>query len=244
MIEDVAMLLSFASGTYVSVVYLDVLVNGVIAYSEVRSAKVYDFYDKEPLISVTQYPQDFRWFLQRSIAPYLDLKSILGLNFALDYCVLAKSTRSSLQVKFTVLFIAMEAFLDRLISQAHQTAQAKSHRSTILRAKIPCLKHCLFHSRDRPQPKYFVLKKLESALQNYSLQDAYGVTVKEVADEGSNYEDIRNKLVHAGDFPRDIDPLRTTLSLRSTFERLLLAVLVYRGYYVDCAHDFDRLRLN
>lgn len=235
-IYDVAMLLSFASGTYVSVAYVDTLSSGNLISTEVFHTKVYDYYDKEPLIDFLIHPADLRSFLVRATTLYTDLRSKLALDFALEYCVLAKSASAFLQIKFITLFIALEALVNRL-----QNHIPHARGPTGWRRSFECLSA---FRRRRQMPKLLVLKRLRVALQYYGLKDLAGVAALVPSGGRPNYEAIRNHLVHRGDFPPDTDSVSSMRCLLDTFQRLLLAILDYRDNYIDCSRDFQRRMLD
>ena len=238
--SDLAILLSFASGTWVSVAYVDTLQNGVIVSTVIFSTRVYEYYDKEPLIDLRINPADLNTFLTRTAEHYTDLKEKLLLNFALEYCVLAKSASPVAQIKFLTLFVALESLVNRLQNHIPQTEKPPRWKSV-----YECLSSCFYCVRGkRRKPKFLVLKRLRSALDYYRLSDLAGLTDLVPPNGNPNYETIRNDLAHRGDFPSGIDPHSCVVGLIETFQRLLLAILEYRDYYISCLEDYQRRMLD
>jgi hypothetical protein len=234
-IHDIAILLSFVNGTWVSVAYVDTIWNRAVVSTQVFAVRVYDYYDKESLIDVVRQPTDLNAFLTNATGPYTDLRGKLLLNFALEYCILAKSASAVAQIEYLTLFVALESLVNRL--QNH-IPHAKS--SSRLKSLFVCLSNCLLCiSGKRRKPKFLILKRLRDALDHYELRDYGGVTQLMPSDGSPNYETIRNDLAHRGDFPSEIDSHSCVMNLLDTFQRLLLAILQYRGNYVDCSRDFQ-----
>jgi hypothetical protein len=225
--RDVALLISFAMGTYVSVAYMDVLLNSTVVSTVIYHPKFLDYSDSVPVIDMKSGSRQLHLFLTGSFQHYQALKSKLRLDLALEYCVLAKSV-SYLDVKFVTTFIALESLLTRL---QNQLPKQKPRYGRLMLAKV---ERALFFFR-RGKHRSVVLVRLQSSLQHYGLSDPRGVSIESPPDGTPNYARIRNWLVHGGTFPKNIDPLRVTYSLLDTYQRLLLAILNHRGVYVDCS---------
>lgn len=221
-IPDIASLISFAAGTVVSAAYLDIYSGKTLASTEIHSGSVYDFYDREPLIDFRN-PKFLGWFLEKTFDNYQRYLKSLRLDVALEFCTLSKSAAAVLEFRFLMVFIAMEIFLSRLNS-VMKTPHATASQST--------------------SPKYVVLRRLKSFLKSQKLSDHDEVSEIKPSSGVSNYEVIRNRLAHSGHFPTDVDPLRCTLCLTDTFQRLLLAILGYRNDYFDCSNDFKTRRVS
>jgi hypothetical protein len=207
--QDVALLLSFATGTWISIVYTDIFHQDKLLMSELWSIKVYAYRD-DPLLDQLS-PEDLGQFIERGIGPLQSLRNKLKLGFALEYCVMAKSCPNA-QIMFIVDFVGMEALLERL--QNH----------------IPHQKPRTLTSPDEAERRFLVLERLQSALQHYRLVDQYGVSNIAAVP---NFEEIRNRLVHSGNFPTGVDPFLKSGLLEDVYQRLLLAILEYDGEYID-----------
>ena len=225
--RDVALLISFATGTYVSIAYADVLLNNTTISTVIHGPNYLEYDGNVPVIDMKSGSGQLQLFLTGSIQHFQALKSKLRLDLALEYCVLAKSV-SYLDIKFVTTFIALESLLTRL---QNQFPKQKPRHGRFMLAKV---ERALFFFRRRKHQSV-VLARLRNALQDYGLNDLRGVSIDSPQDGTPNYAKIRNWLVHGGTFPKNIDPLRVTYSLLDTYQRLLLAILNYRGVYVDCS---------
>ena len=224
---DVALLISFATGTYVSVAYVDVFLDDILISSVIYNAKLLEYNDSVPVINLRFGSGQLQIFLAGSFQHYQALKKRLRLDLALEYCVLAK-TAYYLDIKFVTTFIALESLLMRL---QNEFPRQEIRHGRLLVSKI---ERALFFFRRRKQQS-IVLARLRRALQYYGLSDHRGISVDSPPDGTPNYARIRNWLVHGGTFPKNIDPLRSTYSLLDMYQRLLLAILNYRGNYLDCS---------
>jgi hypothetical protein len=225
--RDVALLISFATGAYVSVAYTDVLLNNMVISSVIHNAKFLEYNDHVPVIDLRSGSRQLQFFLTGSFQNYQALQKRLRLDLALEYCVLAKSV-FYLDIKFMTTFMALESLLMRLQSEL---PREKPRYGTLLIAKVRRAVFLLIRRKRRS----LVLARLRKALQHYGLSDLQGVSVDSPPDGTPNYAKIRNWLVHGGTFPKNVDPLRVTYSLLDTYQRLLLAILNYRGIYIDCS---------
>jgi hypothetical protein len=225
--KDVALLISFAAGTYVSVAYMDVFLDDIVISSVIYNAKFLEYNDNVPVIDLEFGSGQLQIFLAGSFQHYQDLKKRLRLDLALEYCVLVKSV-AYLDIKFVTTFIALESLLTRL---RNHFPRRKPRYGRLMLAKA---ERVLFFFRRR-RHRSVVLARLQRALKNYGLNDLRGVSIDSPPDGTPNYAQIRNRLVHGGTFPKNIDPLRVTYSLLDAYQRLLLAILNYRGMYVDCS---------
>jgi len=225
--RDVTLLLSFAAGTYISIAYADVLLNNVVIATVIRHEKFLDYYDRVPVIDIRIHPGHLQFFLQGSFDHYQTLKKKLRLDLALEYCIMAKSA-TYLDIKFVVIFIALESLLTRL--QNHiprkETGWIETFFTRLKRAWT-------FLGKEKPQS--LVLVRLQKALEYYSLNDRSGVSAASPSNGSPNYAKIRNWLVHGGKFPKNVNPLQVTYSALDTYQRLLLAILGYRDFYIDCS---------
>jgi hypothetical protein len=222
---DVALLISFATGTYVSVAYADILLDSVVISSVIHHSRFLQYDGSVPVIDMQTGSGRLQLFLAGSFQHYQSLKKKLRLDLALEYCVLAKSV-SYLNVKFVTTFIALESLLTRLQNQLPRQKPRCGKFARVQRALF------FFH---KIRNQSLVLTRLQGALQHYSLSDSRGVSVDSPPDGTPNYARIRNWLVHGGMFPKNVNPLRVTYSLLDAYQRLLLAILNYKGIYIDCS---------
>jgi hypothetical protein len=226
--SNIAMLLSFATGTYVSVAYMDTyLTNGGIASSQVWPVRVHRYDDSEPLIDNRLYSSDLQVFLERSLEPYQNLMGRLKLGFALDHCIMAKIA-PVVDIGFITAFVGLESLLERLQNQLPLGTKRRGWRKIVARI--------FRHGRN----EFVVLSRLSSALKYYNLSDHGEVSQCVRGDSMPNYETVRNRLVHSGRFPKNVDPVSSYVSLIDVYQRLLLAILNYRGHYIDRSRDFER----
>jgi len=225
--RDIVLLISFAMGTYVSIAYMDVLLDDIIVLSVIYNAKVLEYNDSVPVIDLRYGSGQLQVFLAESFQHYQALKKRLRLDLALEYCVLAK-TASYLNLKFVTTFISLESLLTRL---QNKFPKQESRHGRLLVNRI---ERTLFFFRRRNQ-RSIVLARLRRALQYYGLSDSCGVSVDSPPDGTPNYARIRNWLVHGGTFPKSVNALRATYSLLDIYQRLLLVVLSYKGEYIDCS---------
>jgi hypothetical protein len=225
--RDVALLISFATGTYVSIAYADVLLNNTTISTVIHGPNYLEYNGNMPVIDMKSGSGQLQLFLTGSFQHFQALKRKLRLDLALEYCVLAKSV-SYLDIKFVTTFIALESLLIRL---QNQFPKQKLRHGRFMLVKV---EHALFFFR-RGKHQSVVLARLRNALRDYGLNDLRGVSIDSPPDGTPNYAEIRNRLVHGGTFPKNIDRLRVTYSLLDTYQRLLLAILNYRSLYVDCS---------
>lgn len=231
-VMDAVMLLSFATGTYVSVAYMDAyLIDGRIASSHIWPVRVHDYHDGEPLIDNYLNSADLVRFLEMSFEPYQNLVGKLKLGFALEHCVMAKSA-PIVDIGFITAFVGLESLLQRLQNQLPRETRRGGWRKIVAR-------HLRLGRRES-----LVLSRLRNALTYYNLSDNAGVS-QDIREDGMpNYEKIRNRLVHSGIFPKNVDPVCAYVSLIDVYQRLLLAILNYREYYIDRSRDFERRMLD
>jgi len=226
-IDDLVNLLSFATGTYVSPAYLDVYrIDGTRIYSEIQPVRTHKYRDT-PLIDCRFNTSDLVRFLEKSYPSYRNLVGKLKLNVALDNCNMSELS-PTLDIRFIVTFIGLESLLQRL--QNHLPYKAQRHR--FVRA--------LLINLHLAKKESLVLSRLRRALAYYNLTDRAGVS-KDIQSGGRpNYEQIRNRLVHSGTWPKNVEPLQSYVSLLNLYERLLLAILDYRDYFIDKSMDYKR----
>jgi hypothetical protein len=215
---DEALLLSFAAGTWISVLFIDTLIQGNLVMTEIWSTKTYPYHDEPLLDSLAS--DDLRRFVTGGMTPLSSLRDKLQLGFALEYCILSKIS-PAVQVKFIVIFIAMEALLERLQNHIPHSKRRLFSWSKLL---------SVLGGGERSK----VLNRLRLALEYYQIEDRFGVSN---CAASPNFEDIRNRLVHSGDFPRGVDQVLCYRQLQDVYQQLLLAILEYDGEYYDCTQS-------
>jgi hypothetical protein len=209
-LTDATLLISFALGTWVAIAYVDTMLEDKTFMSEIWPTKVYPYHD-EPLLDARS-PEDLARFLETGVEPLNTFRDKLKLGFALEYCILCKLS-PAVQVKFIVIFIAMEALLERLQNLMPQTKKRPMSQA------------------EGAGRRFLVLERLQMALQYYGVEDRFGVSNKTASP---NFEEIRNRLAHSGDFPKGVDQVKSLRILEDIYQQLLLAILEYSGEYNDC----------
>jgi len=206
LIDDATILLSYATGTYISSIYQDIYSNGQLLKSILYSAKTGPYTHREWVIDANNLADcDLRIFLETCYPAFRTLKSDFGLNIVLEFLVISNQGRYS-EVRFLLDSLAAECLLSHLSSYFTKIGKTEDMSS--------------FRSRMK------------------ELLNHFGVTHQ---DSELDFILIRDKIVHTGRFPSEVNPSAETTKLRNLLDRTMLMILGYRGkFYLNCRNQYAR----
>jgi len=104
--EDLCLLLSFASGTWVAPIYEDALLDNRPVATILPPAKTLPYSNADRVID-TRNGNELREFIETAYGNYVKAKNELGMDIVIEYYVHSKSARI-LEIKYLIACIGME----------------------------------------------------------------------------------------------------------------------------------------
>jgi len=106
--ENVQHLCSLASGNFVTAMYEDIYLNEKLYETTLLPLKTYPFSNNIPLIDTSLHGRDeFKTFLETTYLDYLKFKSVLGLDYVIEFFTSSK-IYSPLEAKYLLATTAFE----------------------------------------------------------------------------------------------------------------------------------------
>jgi len=193
--DNICVLLSFATGTWISGAYEDYSLNDHLIGTILLAAKTVPYSHAYPVIQ-TVTGRTLKEYLETTYPNYLQTKGSLGLDVVIEYLVHSKSSML-LEVKYLIGIIGMECLTSHFLSYSRTKRGATQFTEpyTILNA----LYRFLTKSK-LPDRKTF-RTYLEALFKDISMP-------YEPSD--LDFIKIRGPLVHTGRFPNGKDPLKNS----------------------------------
>lgn len=239
-VEDTLMLLSYATGNYVSWLSEDVFANGKPAKTTLNPAKAFPYTHGDWVIDADNISSCFlKDFLLSTIAQYQVLKDRLGFNFAIEYYLAAKNAKY-LEIHYLLLCTTLECigsyvpeYLERL-GKALQTHSVEATEKKIRQIVTHYMKTfddelVKALANQLAYPGIGLRDKLRSLMEEFRMK----IDEKELV-----FTRLRALLVHQGRFPRGVDPALEVRKLTNLIDRIMLNALGYKGVYLDASDGF------
>jgi len=110
--DNLCILLSFATGTWISWLYEDYFLNGQLAKTSLLSSKTLPYHHADNVIDITS-GHELKDYLETSYPTYVQLKDSLGFNIVIEYYIHSKSTRI-LELEYLIATIGMDCLCSYL----------------------------------------------------------------------------------------------------------------------------------
>jgi hypothetical protein len=224
LIQDSLILLSFASGTYISSIYEDVYISGRLAKTLLKSEKTTLSHFHDFCVDVKNLQGcDLQSFLESAHPVYRKLSHDLGLDVVIEYYLQMKLA-SLLELKYLIGVVGIECLLSYVPSYFSKIGKWRKGSSLVDKIMSRILR--------RPGRRSLG-NKIMALLNHFSI--TYNAS-------DLQFIRIRNKLVHTGHFPPGLqyhtDPY---LQLVNFLDRILLTILGYKGgYYLNRLKGYQR----
>lgn len=112
LVETLCILLSFASGTWITWLWIDHFKDGQLVRSTLYESKTLPSHIADHTIDC-RYGQELKTFLESAYPIYTTMKSCLGLNIVVEYYIHSKSARL-MELKYLIACIGMECLNSHL----------------------------------------------------------------------------------------------------------------------------------
>jgi len=237
-VEDLCSLLSLARGTYIDWIYIDVyLKDGRKTKQVLRDNYTRPYTGAHQLIRVLPLP-DTKDFLVKCYENYKEHKNSRGLYPAIEFYVESKSL-TILESKYVTAWLALEVLNSRctkkrsIMSKGEFREIRKNILETANSLSLKYDKKLLLETKVPDINRLPLAKSIENVLDVLSVDSSkYNIR---------HLNDLRNKIVHEGSFGKENRSYYPEyVELCGLFEHLILAVMKYDGYYIDCLDNYKR----
>lgn len=242
-IGDLCILLSFATGSYITWVYEDIYdTNGERIASYHRNAYTAPLCNIEPVINSTCYRADLKLFLEQCYPNYRKKKEELGLYIAIQYYVESKLNTWGEQ-KYLLAFLALEVISGRWVKEKSIIPASRWKKE--IRPKVENFLETLHLEgqilekiRDKiPELNKLSFKKVVQEMLN-------DLEIKMGEDNLQCLIRLRNKIVHTGLFGKEkVSHYTDYRELCHLLDQTILKIIGYDGFFLDCTSDFLRRKL-
>ncbi|MCD4821171.1 MAG: hypothetical protein K8R11_03690 [Methanococcoides sp.] len=234
-IFDISRLLSLATRNYISPIYEDHFYEGRIIKTTLNPVLAHTYNGSDQLIDVDSPTScSIKYFLETTYDSYQEYKNTLRLN-AIISLYLTSGVTPYTEAKFMLMFVAVESLLsnfENYLETIGETIVPSLQKST-KKKLIKVLK-----KEDVPLEDEIIDKIVESiAYPHTTFDDKLNALIKkyriDCTSEDKSLMRLRNKVVHDGKFPeeldtRAIDPYEEYTRLVFFIDRTLLTILNYK----------------
>lgn len=240
---DVVELLSLATRNFVSPTYEDYFCGGNIFRTVLNPVITYGYNGSDNLIRTNPTPCTIKYFLEMTYDKYQEHKKDLGLNAIISLYLISGFTLYT-ETKFMLMFVALESLLSNFEDYLKMigTPITPSMQKTTKKK----LKKIL--AKEEIQLKDETIDSIVNSIgyQHTTFDDKLTPLLKKY-DVDSMPEDrvlnsLRNKIVHNGKFPEELNSRVITPYVEYTrliyfVDRILLSILGYKGKSFLNKHD-------
>lgn len=238
---DVLVLLSYATGSWIGVVYRDVFDGTDLVESRFGASKMFPYRHFDFVIDARNLSDcKLRHFVERAFPNFLSLKDRLSLHLVLEFAATAK-LGSHLETKYLLTSLALETLAScipdhmRALGVTLQSGEVSAVRSKIARIlkergyDIPS--EVVDEIADKVTHKAIGLKdRLRALLKQYRIP---------YDQDDLDFTRTRARIIHYGRFSDDTDPIALCQDLTDFLNRILLSLLGCQGIpYVNVAKGY------
>jgi hypothetical protein len=234
-VDDIAWLSSFAASEEVVPIYREFYFQGRLILCELLTRHRIPYTGGVATIPLNcPVPCSLRVFLESGYPQFTKLREDLSLQGMFYLYVKSQHPELALEVRYIMMVMALESLCshtETILKNDLRNVPRKSIertqnaiRKVARMRKIPLDEAIIVEMGERaafPHPDF--RDKLQCALKEFSI--AY-------TDSDLASNNIRDTIVHTGDFPSECDPVEEYHALSNLLIRIILTVLDYRGDYV------------
>lgn len=235
-VDDIACLSSFAASEEVVPIYREFYFQGRLTLCELltRRRRIPYTGGVATIPLNLPVPCSLKVFLESGYPQFTKLREDLSLQGVFYFFVKSQHPELFLEVKYITMVMALESLCshtETILKNDQRNVPRKSIeraqnaiRKVARKWKIPLDEAIIVEMGERaafPHPDF--RDKLQCAFREFSI--AY-------TDSDLASNNVRDTIVHTGDFPPECDPVEEYHALSNLLIRIILTVLDYRGDYV------------
>ncbi len=245
-VTDVLLLLSFATGSWIGIVYRDISDDHGLIQSRFGSSKLLPYRHFDFVIDARNMKGcQLREYLERAYPAFLSTKTGLGMDIVLEWTVSAK-LGSHLEIKYLITDLALEALASRIPEYLQKKGvELESGALNAARTKIPKV----LAQRKEELPSA-VIDEIASAIafKEVGLRDRLRALLQHqriaFQEDELEFTQTRARLIHTGRFRDPGEAMAEYQRLTNFVNRILLSLLECHGiFYFNVARGYVEERV-